>query len=164
VEIFQEKGMGISYPKRWLVVMSRSFLGKLGEAPVVMPIGPVAYWWDTDTYKHWDRPEHWHYVAWRERVNDALIEHGCLVYRHWEAFKGTWNNRMQAHNNRVLEDADIVINMKPDYAWSDGTDEEIEYATLINKPVINAAPPKSKEEFAWAIKQMLEELDKTLGL
>ena len=88
--------------------MSKTYLGKLGEAPVVMIIGPVAYWWDTDAYQHWDLPEHWHFVEWRQRLNDALIETGFLVYRHWEAFKGTWNNRMQDINNIVLDRADYL--------------------------------------------------------
>lgn len=146
--------------------MSKSYLGKLGEAPVVMPIGPVAYWWDTDTYKHWDLPEHWHYVAWREALNDALIEHGCLVYRHWEAFKGTWNNRMQDVNNIILDRADVIIDMTPDDVWSEGVEEE--YAHLWDTGRLNlvilAPPPKTKEEFSWRIKEILEEVDSLLGL
>lgn len=140
--------------------MSKSYLGVLGEAPVVMILGPVAYWWDTDTYKHWDLPEHWYYVKWRERVNDALIENGYLVYRHWEAFKGTWNNKMQEVNNFVLERVDFVINIKPDYAWSDGTDEEMEYCRVNNRKVIFAPPPKTEDEFSWYIKELLNTLQK----
>jgi hypothetical protein len=144
--------------------MSKSYLGKLGEAPVVMPIGPVAYWWDTDDYKHWDLPEHWHYVAWREALNDALVEHGCLVYRHWEAFKGTWNDKMQGINNIVLDNVDIVINMCPDYAWSDGTAEEVARLKETGREniLIQGPPPKTKEEFPWRIKEILEELDNLL--
>lgn len=140
--------------------MSESHLGKLGEAPVVMLIGPVAYWWDTDEYKHWDLPEHWHYVAWREALNDALIQAGYLVYRHWEAFKGTWNNKMQGVNNYVLNLSDYVINMKPEYAWSEGTDEEMAEAAENGKHVLYAPPPKTKEEFNWRIKEILNELGK----
>jgi hypothetical protein len=138
--------------------VSKSYLGKLGEAPVVMVIGPVAYWWDTDEYKHWDLPEHWHYVKWRQRVNDALVEAGYLVYRHWEAFKGTWNDRMQFINNAVLEQSDFVINIRPLYAWSDGTDKEVQFAREIGKPVFDYPPPKTEEEFSWAIKNLLERL------
>jgi hypothetical protein len=138
--------------------VSKSYLGKLGEAPVVMIIGPVAYWWDTDEYKHWDLPEHWHYVKWRQRVNDALVEAGYLVYRHWEAFKGTWNDRMQFINNAVLEQSDFVINIRPLYAWSDGTDKEVQFAREIGKPVFDYPPPKTEEEFSWAIKNLLERL------
>lgn len=144
--------------------MGKSYLGKLGEAPVVMLIGPVAYWWDTDDYKHWDLPEHWHYVKWRERVNDALIEHGFLVYRHWEAFKGTWNNKMQNVNNYVLGLSDYVVSIKPDYAWSVGHDEEVESAAREQKEILYFPPPKTEDEFSWAIKEMLETLDKTLGV
>lgn len=140
--------------------MSRSYLGKLGEAPVVMPIGPVAFWWDTDEYQHWNMPEHWHYVAWRERVNDALIEAGYLVYRHWEAFKGTWNNKMQDVNNIVLERADFIVNISPDIAWSDGVTEELEVAKRLGKEVISAPPPATRAEFSWAIKNLLQELAK----
>jgi hypothetical protein len=143
--------------------MAKTYLGKLGEAPVVMLIGPVAYWWDTDTYKHWDLPEHWHYVAWRERLNDALIESGFLVYRHWEAFKGTWNNRMQEVNNYVLERSDFVVNMTPDYAWSEGVDEELDFANSLGQEVLMAPPPKTEEEFAWAIKTLIEELKDRLS-
>jgi hypothetical protein len=138
--------------------VGKSYLGVLGEAPVVMILGPVAYWWDTDTYQHWDLPEHWHYVKWRERVNDALIENGYLVYRHWEAFKGTWNNRMQEVNNYVLERVDFVVNIKPDYAWSDGTDEELAYCADLHKEVILAPPPTTEAEFSWAIKELLDSL------
>jgi hypothetical protein len=140
--------------------MGKSYLGVLGEAPVVMVVGPVAYWWDTDEYKHWDLPEHWHYVKWRERLNDALVQAGYLVYRHWEAFKGTWNNKMQEVNNYVLERSDIIVNIKPDYAWSEGTDEEMHEAERLGKVVLYAPPPKTEEEFSWAIKELLEEMRK----
>lgn len=140
--------------------MSKSYLGVLGEAPVVMIIGPVAYWWDTDTYQHWNTPEHWHYVAWREQLCDALIESGYLTYRHWEAFKGTWNNKMQGVNNYILGLADYIINICPSSAWSEGTQEEMQECYRLNKKVIYGAPPQTKEEFSWAIKDILEELAK----
>lgn len=142
--------------------MGKSFLGKLGQAPKVMIVGPVAYWWDTDTYQNWETPEHWHYVAWRERVNDALVEAGYLVYRHWEAFKGTWNDDMQEVNNFVLKRCDFIINIKPDFAWSVGTDEEMVRAKDWNKTVIYAPPPRTRAEFSWAIKKLLEELAERL--
>jgi hypothetical protein len=138
--------------------MGKTYLGKLGEPPVVFIMGAVAYWWDTDEYQHWNTPEHWHYVAWRERVNDALVEAGYLVYRHWEAFKGTWNNRMQRYNSLILSDSDFLINIKPDFAWSDGTDEEIRLAAENGQYVIMAPPPATEAEFSWAIKNLLEEL------
>ena len=138
--------------------MSKSYLGKLGVAPCVMPIGPVAYWWDTDEYKHWDTPEHWHYVAWRDRVCNALIESGYLVYRHWEAFKGTWNDDFQEINNLVLDKAHFIVCIKPDYAWSEGTDEELRRCHESGKLVFYYPPPKTKEEFSWKIKEMLEDL------
>lgn len=144
--------------------MGQSYLGKLGEAPIVMLVGPVAYWWDTDTYQHWNTPEHWHYVAWRERVNDALVETGYLVYRHWEAWKGTWNNKAQALNNVALDVSDIVVNMRPEYAWSEGTDEELVRAAETGKKVIMAQPPATEEEFSWAIKNLLETLAVELDL
>lgn len=123
-----------------------------------MLLGPVAYWWDTDDYKHWDLPEHWHYVKWRERVNDALIENGYLVYRHWEAFKGTWNNKMQEVNNYVLDRSDFLVDMTPNYAWSEGVTEERQRAAENAQEVISAPPPGTEEEFAWAIKNLLETL------
>lgn len=138
--------------------MSKSYLGKLGEAPVVMLCGPIAYWWDTDTYQHWDLPEHWHYVAWREALNDALVEAGYLVYRPHEAFKGTWNNRMQEMNNIVLSLSDFIINMQPNGTWSAGTDEEMIEAKLLGKPVFKAPPPADKKSWPWAIKLLLEQL------
>lgn len=131
-----------------------------------MIIGPVAYWWDTDEYQHWDLPEHWHYVEWRQRLNDALIESGYLVYRHWEAFKGTWNNKMQDINNVVLSRADFVINICPDYAWSEGTDEEMTFLKESGREqeVIYAPPPETEEEFSWKIKEILEELAQRLDV
>jgi hypothetical protein len=126
-----------------------------------MIIGPVAYWWDTDEYQHWNLPEHWHYVKWRQMVNDALIEHGYLVYRHWEALKGTWNNKMQGLNNIVLELSDHIICIRPDYAWSEGTDEELAKAKELGKKVLFAPPPETEEEFVWAIKELLENLGGT---
>lgn len=138
--------------------MSKSYLGKLGEAPVVMLCGPIAYWWDTDTYRHWELPEHWEYVAWREALNDALVEAGYLVYRPHEAFKGTWNNRMQGLNNVVLSLADFIINMQPDGTWSEGTDEEMVECEKLGKKVFYAPPPAHRSEWPWAIKNLLEEL------
>ena len=135
--------------------MAKTYLGKLGEAPVVMILGPVAYWWDTDDYKHWELPEHWHYVEWREAVNNALIQEGYLVYRHWEAFKGTWNNKMQDVNNIVLDRSDFIVNIKPPYAWSEGVDEEMARCEEQGRVVFMAPPPKTKEEFNWAIKNLL---------
>lgn len=140
--------------------MAKTYLGKLGVAPCVMPIGPVAYWWDTDEYKHWDLPEHWHYVEWRERLADALVEAGFLTYRHWSAFKGTWNNDFQDINNIVLSRAHFVIDMTPEFAWSEGRDEEMEFLRQAgrDKEVIYAPPPARKEEFTWRIKEIIEEL------
>jgi hypothetical protein len=151
--------------------MSRSYLGKLGVAPCVMPIGPVAYWWDTDEYKHWDLPEHWQYVKYREMLNDALVEHGFLVYRHWEAFKGTWNDDFQDVNNIMLDRAWAVIDITPlwidsinEACWSEGRDKEVaklrETGTLYK--LITAPMPKYESEFPWKIKEILAELDKML--
>lgn len=146
--------------------MSKSFLGKLGKAPCVMPIGPVAYWWDTDTYKHWELPEHWRYVKYREMLNDALIEHGFLVYRHWEAFKGTWNDEFQDVNNIMLERAWAVVDITPTFAWSEGRDREISHLEEIGEmdKLVVAPMPKTEEEFSWKIKEILEELDRRLDL
>ena len=144
--------------------MSRSFLGKLGVAPCVMPIGPVAFWWDTDEYKHWDLPEHWQYVRYREMLNDALVEHGFLVYRHWEAFKGTWNDDFQDINNIMLDRAFAVVDITPTFAWSEGRDTEIgrlrETGTMYK--LITAPMPKDESEFAWKIKEVLATLDNML--
>lgn len=138
--------------------MSKSYLGKLGEAPVVMLCGPIAYWWDTDTYQHWDLPEHKHYVKWRNRISDALVEAGYLVYRPHEAFKGTWNNRMQNLNNTVLELSDFIINMQPEGTWSDGTDEEMIECARLGKIVIYAPPPRVEDGFNIPLQNLLDEL------
>lgn len=149
--------------RNWMeTVAEETYLGKLGEAPVVMPIGPVAWWWDTDEYQHWETPEHWHYVAWRSHVNDVLVDTGYLVYRHWEAFKGTWNNKMQKYNNLILADSDYIVSLCPSDScgwWphlfdencaagcvpSEGSIEEIAECERLGKPVIHAQPPPMRE-------------------
>lgn len=139
--------------------MSKSYLGKLGEAPVVMLCGPIAYWWDTDTYQHWDLPEHWHYVAWREALNDALVDAGFLVYRPHEAFKGTWNDKMQGINNQVLELSDVIINMTPEDVWSNGTDEEMAECIRQAKQVYHLPPPE-KSHFETVLRDFVDHLRK----
>lgn len=116
--------------------MAETYLGKLGEAPVVILCGPIAHWWDDN----WETPEHLHYNDWRDRVSARLVKEGYLVYHPHNAFKGAWNNRMQKINSQVIELSDVVINLNPGVP-SDGTDEEMVQCSTINKPVIYAPPP-----------------------
>lgn len=130
--------------------MAKTYLGKLGEAPVVMLCGPIAHWWN----ENWDTAEHWHYAAWRDAVNDALVDEGYLVYRPHEAFKGTWNNKMQGVNNYVLGLSDFIVNLNPGVP-SEGTDEEMDECEVQSKVVVYAPPT---ENFEAGIKELLDKL------
>lgn len=132
--------------------MAKTVLGKLGEAPVVMLCGPIAHWWD----ENWETKEHWDYVAWRNFLSDELVKAGYLVYRPHEAFKGTWNNKMQGVNNYVLNLCDFILNLNPGVP-SDGTDEELIECVRLDKIVIDAPPPA---KYLWfnALYELLDQL------
>lgn len=106
---------------------------------LVVLVGPIAHWWDDN----WDTPEHAAYVQWRTRVSEWLVEHGYLVYRPHEAFKGAWSHDAQVVNDCAITASKWVVNLTPPDVLSPGTDDEVAYATMLvpPKPVFRCPPP-----------------------
>jgi hypothetical protein len=84
-------------------------------------------------------------------VSEALVDHGHLVYRPHEAFKGAWDEDVvlkdryrspQAVNDAAIRISDVVINLTPDWPGvvSQGTDDEMAYCRSIGKRVVWAPP------------------------
>jgi hypothetical protein len=108
---------------------------------IVMLVGPIEYWWDTpDDPDRFNSQPAVEYRHWRQILRDALVAEGFLVYSPHDAFKGTWDERAQAHNDAILQLCDVVVNMRPAGVSGKGTDHELELAGILNKPVIYAPP------------------------
>lgn len=129
-----------------------------GHAKVVMLAGPIKHWWDDN----WGTPAHLRYVAWREKLNDALVAAGYLVYRPHEAFKGAWNENAQVVNDAILRVADAVLNLSPEGVPSEGTDAELAMCAELGKVVVDAPPPADDsldghmlEQLLWSLRTML---------
>jgi hypothetical protein len=143
------------------------------RVPIVLLAGAIKWWWQTtcldcghwddaeimrshgpaclsktlrlpSLYVWWNSPEHRQYVAWRDKVRQALIDAGYLTYAPYMAFKGPWDERAQAINNAVIDVADAMVVLSPDYAITEGTDWERERCERRSVPVIDAPPPKGK--------------------
>jgi hypothetical protein len=110
-------------------------------AAIIMLAGPVKWWWDAN----WMTPAHIAYVDWRQRVTDELVAAGYLVYQPHAAFKGTWNEAAQVVNNAIIGICDAMVVLTPPGVLSDGTDEEVEQARLLDRPIV-FAPPNSDME------------------
>lgn len=94
------------------------------ETKIIFLAGAVEFWW----YGQWDTPEHWEYMQWRHDVEVALVSAGYLVYKHYDAFKGTWTERAQKINAYALLQSDLMVVMTGEDIPSEGTDDEIEFA------------------------------------
>lgn len=97
-----------------------------------------------DCYVWWNSIEHRTYCAWRDQVRAALIDEGYLTYAPWMAFKGTWDERAQLINNEALRMSDAFVILSPDYAITEGTDQERNVAKVWDVPVIEAPPPPDR--------------------
>jgi hypothetical protein len=93
------------------------------ETKIIFLAGAVAHWW----YDRWDTPEHWEYLQWRKDVEVALVSAGYLVYKHYDAFKGTWTDRAQKINEFALLNSDLMLIMTGEDIPSAGTDGEISF-------------------------------------
>ncbi len=102
---------------------------------IVMLVGPIDYWWN----ENWHSPAHETYIAWRNELNQKLVEAGHLVYRPHEAFKGAWNELAQVVNNAAIAAADVLIDMNPGVP-AYGTAAELAFARNMSKD-IRTAPP-----------------------
>lgn len=112
------------------------------KGAIVMLAGPIKHWWN----ENWDTPEHWDYAAWRDALNDGLVDDGYLVYRPHEAFKGSWTERAQSVNDLVLRSADVILDMTPPGVPSLGTDAEKLYAASNGAALILPAPPTADKQ------------------
>lgn len=102
------------------------------ETKIVFLAGAVEHWW----YGQWDTPEHWEYLQWRHDVEVALVSAGYLVYKHFDAFKGTWTERAQRINEYALAHSDLMLIMTSEDIPSPGTDKEIIHARNCRVPVV----------------------------
>jgi hypothetical protein len=157
------------------------------RVPIILLAGAIKWWWGAtcvdcghyddaeimrtqrclarpdrashNNYVWWNSPEFRLYTMWREEVRSALIAKGYLTYAPWMAFKGTWDERAQAINNSVIDVADAVVVLSPNYAITEGTDEERKYAISRRKYIFELPPDKEP----WKRQQALIGLLETLG-
>jgi hypothetical protein len=126
---------------------------------IIMLAGPIKHWWD----ENWDTPEHWHYVAWRDQVGEALVKSGYLVYRPHEAFKGAWDERAQSVNDMVLRISDVILNLTPPGVPSLGTDGEVKYAANYGKLIIPAPPTANFDQGIEDLLSLLANIEKDVA-
>lgn len=107
------------------------------QSKVVFLAGPIEWWWQEGRF---DTPEAEEYRQWRDALCDALVSEGFLVFRPFEGFKGSWNERMQSVNDYVLARCDVVIDMTPPGVVALGTQHEVALAKSMGIPIL-AAPP-----------------------
>lgn len=120
--------------------------------------GPIKWWWEEG---RWGGPEFLYYDAWRNAINDALVEAGYLCYRPWLAMKGNWDDRFQALNDLALQLSDVVIVMTPPGVVSQGTDGEMLYVKDFDpdKPIVFAPPPATQGEWEAALARLVSRLE-----
>ena len=102
---------------------------------IIMLVGPIDYWWN----ENWHSEKHETYMAWRNELNQKLVEAGHLVYRPHEAFKGAWNEFAQIVNNAAIAAADVLIDMNPGVP-AYGTEAELVIARNMQKRILQAPP------------------------
>lgn len=91
------------------------------DTKIIFFAGAVAYWW----FENWDTPQHWEYLEWRKAAEAACIGQGYLVYKHYDAFKGTWTDKATPINNFALMHSDAMVVLTEERIPSEGTDDEI---------------------------------------
>lgn len=116
-------------------------------------LGPISWWWND----RWDTPEHQAYVEWRQRVHDALVAAGHLVYRPDSCWKGNWpgNEDAQIVNDTAIEVCDLELNLTPPGVRSIGTEDEMLLCDRLGKVVL-PAPPDTADD---AIERLLARID-----
>jgi len=124
------------------------------QSKVVFLAGPIEWWWG----ERFHSLEAVHYRAHREYVSQCLVEAGYLVYRPWDAFKGSWNERMQDVNDFVLLKSDIVIDMTPPGVEAIGTAHEVGTALRNIIPVRGFPPMPNDDVFQAQMGYLLKEL------
>lgn len=123
---------------------------------IVALVGPIEWWWNTP-----EDPARFHsleaiaYRAYRDRLGKVLVDHGYLVFRPHEAFKGEWDERAQVFNDHMIEIADVVVNMRPMGIPGKGTDHELQLAKNLGKPVLAAPPGTNFNELDQDIKYVM---------
>lgn len=103
--------------------------------------GPIKHWWSLPK-DEWGKGAHAEYLQWRDAVEAALVMCGCLVYRPYSAWRGSWDMTGQAQevNYKAISISDIVINLTPEGIPAEGTDDEVAYAENINKSIVDFPP------------------------
>lgn len=108
---------------------------------IIALVGPIEYWWNTEEAPdRFNSPQALNYRIHRQMLGDYLVDHGYLVYRPHEAFKGPWDERAQVFNDAMIQIADIVVNMRPEGIPGKGTDHELAMAEKAGLPIIEASP------------------------
>lgn len=106
------------------------------QSKCIFMAGPIEWWWG----ERFDTSEAVAYREHREKVADALVEAGFLVYKPWSAFNGPWNERLQGVNDFVLLKCDAVTLLTPPGVEAVGTGHEVGLA-LRNKIPVTGFPP-----------------------
>lgn len=115
---------------------------------IVMLAGPIKAWWGAPRE---GTVQHTRYLKWRDDLSKVCVNHGHLVYRPHEAFKGAWDEKAQVVNDAMLRLSDVVFNLTPllpngePAVPSEGTDLEMELAAERGTRVV-AVPPPTPEE------------------
>lgn len=121
---------------------------------IVFLAGPIDWWWNNN----WESPEHIAYLEWRNYLNKCLVEAGHLVYRPHESFKGRWDERAQAVNDKAIELCDVFVYMTPPGVPAYGTEAECNVARGLGKRIAHV-PPNNH----WQIDDLLIPLDNPYG-
>jgi hypothetical protein len=116
---------------------------------IVALIGPIEWWWNTpEDPGRFNSQQAQDFRAYRTGVKKYLGSHGFLCYAPWDAFFGDWDPRAQAHNDFIIGICDVVCNLRPVGIPGSGTDDELELAADLGKPVVDAPPGSNLIEIA----------------
>lgn len=107
------------------------------QSKCVFLAGPIEYWWQDDNF---DTPLAVAYRRYRELLAQAFVDEGFLVFLPHQAFKGSWNEKMQEVNNCALIRSDVVIDMSPRGIPGLGTAHEMQIARDHGIPIVCAFP------------------------
>lgn len=103
---------------------------------IIMLGGAIDYWWN----ENWETPAHIDYMEWRDEVRQSLVDAGHLCYLPWGGFKGAWDEKAQAVNDKAVEICDVFIDLTPDGIPAPGTDAERALAEMLDKKILFVPP------------------------
>lgn len=124
---------------------------------IIYLAGPIAHWWDNESEPaRFMSPEAMAYRAHRNVLSEWLVDHGLLVFRAHEAFKGDWDSRAQLINDYAVINSDVIIDMSPAGVKSPGTEREIYVAVGHATPVIHFSPGDNYSDLATMLDKTLQ--------